>query len=92
MFWQLAGGPCPRIDSPQDFLTFNQPGYAKAVINFYMHVQGNGSTMVSTETRIYAMDAVARGEFAMYRRVVRLGSAVIRKLWLKAIKRRAEQA
>lgn len=66
-FWQLAGQSCPRIDSPQAFfLSFNQPGYAKAAMNFYVHVQGNGGTKVSTETRIYATDMAARRKFAMY--------------------------
>lgn len=89
-FWQLAGQSCPHIDSPQAFLTFNQPGFAKAAMNFHMHAQGIGRTEVSTETRIYATDAVARRKFAMYWRVVHPGSASIRRMWLKAIKRRAE--
>ncbi len=89
-FWQLADRSCPRIDSPQSFLTFNQPGYAKAVMNFYMDAQGDSSTRVSTETRIYATDVAAQRKFAMYWRIVHPGSALIRRLWLKAIKHRVE--
>ncbi len=90
-FWQLADRSCPRLDSPQEFLVFDQPGYAKAVMNFYVEAHGGGKTSVSTETRILATDAVARRKFAIYWRVVHPGSALIRMMWLKAIKHRAEQ-
>jgi len=89
-FWQLAGGSCPGIDRPPAFLAFNQPGSAKAVMNCSVDASSDGGTRVSTETRIQMTDAVARSKFAMYWRVVHPGSALIRQLWLMAVKRRAE--
>ena len=48
-------------------------------------------TKVFTETRVQAVDAEARRKFARYWRVIRPSSAVIRRLWLRGIKRRAEE-
>ena len=90
-FWQLAGRSCPHLDNPQAFVAFDRPGYAKAAMNFYVDAQRDGSTIVSTETRIRATDAAARRKFARYWRIVHPGSALIRRIWLKAIKQRAER-
>jgi hypothetical protein len=51
----------------------------------------NGGCWVSTETRIYATDSAARRRFGAYWSVVAPGSALIRRMWLRAIKARAEQ-
>jgi hypothetical protein len=45
---------------------------------------------VTTETRIFATDEVARRKLAFYWLVIRPGSALIRRDWLKAIRNRAE--
>jgi hypothetical protein len=47
-------------------------------------------TIVTTETRIYATDASAGRRFAPYWRVIYPGSALIRRMWLRAIAHRAE--
>jgi hypothetical protein len=46
---------------------------------------------LTTETRIYATDTSARKKFAAYWRVIYPGSALIRVMWLRAIRGRAEQ-
>ncbi len=48
--------------------------------------------LVTAETRVYATDASARRRFARYWRVIYPGSALIRRRWLRAMKRRAEAA
>ncbi len=45
---------------------------------------------LTTETRVFATDSRARRRFAVYWRVIYPGSALIRRSWLDAIKRRAE--
>jgi hypothetical protein len=57
-----------------------------AVMNF--HVAPNGR--VTTETRVFSSSDKARRSFAVYWRVIRPGSGIIRRSWLEAIKRRAE--
>jgi hypothetical protein len=90
-FWKLSGGSSPRISDVQKFLAFRHPHYAKAATNFYLNKGlGEDSTHLSTETRIYALDPAARKKFRVYWWFIYAGSALIRREWLLAIKRRAE--
>ena len=67
-----------------------RPGHALATMNFVITPRADGSCEVSTETRVYATDERSRRRFAAYWRLINLGSAFIRVMWLRAIKRRAE--
>jgi hypothetical protein len=78
-----------EIKHPEEFLTFSAPDHVKVAVNFL--VEGNGRmSRVITETRIYALDKTARRKFALYWLLVRPGSALIRRDWLGAIRKRAE--
>lgn len=91
-FWKLFGGSLPVIASTQEFKAFVRAGYAKVAMNFYVDEScGEGSVELSTETRIYAADPVARKKFGAYWRLIQHGSALSRRTLLKAIKKRAEQ-
>jgi hypothetical protein len=90
-FWELTGGKSPHIASSQEFLAFDQPGYAKVVANLAVTDRGNGSVRCTTETRIYAADSATKKKFAFYWRLISMGSGFIRILWLNAIKRKAER-
>ena len=79
--WRLSGG----MRSVDDFASFDEPGYAKMVLNF--RFEGGA---LATETRVFLTDAASRRKFGRYWLVVRFGSALIRRTWLRAIKRRAE--
>lgn len=57
-----------------------------AVMNFCVGVDGR----VTTETRVFAQTDAGRRKFAVYWRIIRPGSGIIRRSWLEAIKRRAE--
>ncbi|HXT21641.1 MAG TPA: hypothetical protein VN923_12895, partial [Thermoanaerobaculia bacterium] len=52
--------------------------------------EGGGWTRVTTETRVFATDDHARRRFAAYWRTIYPGSALIRRMWLRAIRARAE--
>jgi hypothetical protein len=78
------------IEDPQGFADLEEPGFAKAVMNFRMEDEGEGWTRLTTETRIHATDASARRRFAAYWRLIYPGSALIRRTWLRAIRERAE--
>lgn len=90
-FWSLRGGPSVTLASAEEFVTFARPGYAKAAMNFSMEPV-DGSIRLRTETRILATDPVSRRRFARYWRMIHAGSALIRRAWLAAIRRRAEAA
>jgi hypothetical protein len=90
-FWELSGGESVQLAGAQEFLKFDQPDYAKAAANFFVSKNKDDSFTVSTETRIHIADLAARKKFGTYWRIIYPGSAYIRKIWLKAIKRKAEQ-
>jgi hypothetical protein len=77
--------------TPEDFKALRAPGFALGAINFRLEDAANGETVLTTETRVYATDASTRKKFAAYWRVIYPGSALIRVMWLRAIRRRAEQ-
>jgi hypothetical protein len=78
--------------TPQEFRALAQPGFALAAMNFRLEDGGASTTVVSTETRVYATDDYSRRRFARYWRTIYPGSAFMRRMWLHAIKRRAEAA
>ena len=59
-------------------------------MNFRVAAEDRGGSALSTETRIYANTPSALRQFAVYWRVIHPGSDIIRRMWLRAIKRRAE--
>ncbi len=67
------------------------PGIALGAMNFRVVADGTGSR-VSTETRVYASSADARRRFAVYWRLIYPGSALIRRMWLRAIERETGSA
>jgi hypothetical protein len=77
--------------TPEDFKAFHGPGLALAAINFRMEDAPSSETVLITETRVYATDASVRRRFAAYWRVIYPGSALIRVMWLRAIRARAER-
>jgi hypothetical protein len=80
--WKLRGG---RRRPGVDFRTFREPGYAKMAFDFRL----DGSTL-STETRVLLTDARSRRAFRRYWLVIRPFSGLIRRVWLRAIARRAQ--
>ncbi len=90
IFWSLRGGPSDRLASPGAFTAFVTPGHAKAAMNFLLEPLDGGHTRLRTETRIEATDPPSRRRFGRYWRVIHPGSALIRRMWLRAIKARAE--
>jgi hypothetical protein len=79
--WRLRGGDTPAAD----FATFDRPGYAKMAINWRLE-----GTTLSTETRVFLTDDASRRAFRLYWLVIRPFSGLIRRVWLRAIRRRAE--
>ena len=74
--------------TPEIFEQELPPGFALAAMNFSVRPDSNGS-ILTTETRIFANNASAKRSFAKYWRVIYPGSALIRRMWLRAIENRA---
>lgn len=63
---------------------------ARAVMNFHVEDAGGGVSRLVTQTRVSTTDAASERRFARYWRVIYPGSALIRRMWLRAIQARAE--
>jgi hypothetical protein len=83
-------GETPTIRDACEFVAFEEPGYAKAAMNFFVE-SADRDTLLTTETRVMTTDSASRRRFGRYWRVIYPGSAAIRRSWLRAAKRRAEQ-
>lgn len=68
-----------------------RPGFAVAALTFVITPLDSGQCSVTTETRVFASDPATRRRFAAYWRIIYPGSALIRRMWLQAIRERAEQ-
>ena len=87
--WKVRGGLVPAVRDAREFVAFEEPGYAKVAMNFSVERRDRFAEL-RTETRVLTTDPSSRRGFARYWRVVRPGSAAIRRSWLGAAKRRAE--
>jgi hypothetical protein len=64
-------------------------GFTLAAMNFAVAPDGRGGSRVTTETRVFASSERGRRYFARYWRVIYPGSALIRRMWLRAVAARA---
>ena len=88
-FWKPVGNLCTEIRTPEEFLKFQAEGWAKAVWNFHTETNGQKTSLV-TETRILPLGAEALRSFGRYWLFIRGGSGLIRRVILRAVKRKAE--
>jgi hypothetical protein len=75
--------------TPAFFKAPPPPGFAVATMNFVVTPDGPNGSVVTTETRVFASSPSAQRRFAAYWRVIYPGSALIRRMWLRAIEKRA---
>jgi hypothetical protein len=86
-FWKMCGGyrDPTRPRTPDEFVEYTRPDMCKAVIDFRV-----GESSLSTETRVHVVDPAARHKFRRYWFVIRPFSGLIRILFLRAARQRAE--
>jgi hypothetical protein len=88
-FWKPNGGV--RTIEASDFVAFDEPGVAKAAMNFRVIPDGDDSSFVITETRVRVPDEASRRKFLLYWAVMGTFSGFIRKQALGLVKRDAER-
>lgn len=74
----------------ENFKALDGPFMAKVAMNFRIVPLDANHCAVTTETRIYGSDRDVQRFFAPYWRVIYPGSSFIRRMWLRAIRKRAE--
>jgi hypothetical protein len=75
--------------TPQLFQQRLPDGFSLATMNFVVTPIGPDRSRLTTETRVFANSPAATRQFAAYWRVIYPGSALIRRMWLRAIRKRA---
>lgn len=78
------------VRSAELFQSALPPGMAIAVMNFMVRLDEANRSIVTTETRVFASSPSAKRQFRNYWRLIYPGSALIRRMWLRAIRKRAE--
>lgn len=82
--------PVFRGIAPEEFRTFREPGFVKIAWTLRADTTGNRSSVATTETRAVATDETARAKFRWYWALVSPGTALIRLIALRSVKREAE--
>jgi len=77
--WRPSGRIAPLADAGA--------GTVRVAASFRVEEARDGRSRLSTETRIAAVDSPARRSFGRYWRVVGPFSALIRRRWLRAVRR-----
>lgn len=91
-FWTLHEQA--NMEAPLDleaFHAFARPGWAKAAMTLRVEPRDDGSSTLTTETRVLCMDERARRRFAPYWAFIRVFSGWIRRDLLGGIARIAER-
>jgi hypothetical protein len=88
-FWRPDSGMLPV--APEEFRTFDSPGYAKGLLAFTVE-ERQKTSLLATETRVTCTDPSARRKFLLYWRAIAPFSGLIRRLMLNEVKRNAERA
>jgi len=92
-FWALREQA--HTEAPVDldaFRAFDRPGWAKGAISLRIDPLEDGSSRVSTETRVQCVGGSARRRFAVYWLLIRVFSGWPRRHFLGRIARMAEGA
>lgn len=84
--WQPDFGQA-KLQGPEAFLAFSEPGSVKLVIGFHCQGVRPGATLLTTETRVHCMDENALASFRPYWYLIRPVSGWIRRRMLKTIAR-----
>ena len=88
-FWQPDYG-LVAIDEPTSrYLNYTEPNLAKLVLNFRAEPLPDGRTCLTTETRVFCVDAAALNHFRPYWILIRPISGLIRRRLLARIGRLA---
>ncbi|HUR08486.1 MAG TPA: hypothetical protein VM347_38520 [Nonomuraea sp.] len=89
-WWRLGRAEhTPAIGDADDFRAFDRPGYAKGTFSFLLYDAGPGRIRLVTETRVLATSPDARRAFRRYWIFIRLGSGLIRRIILSAVRARS---
>jgi hypothetical protein len=92
-FWAIREQA--HMEAPLDlqaFRAFDRPGWAQGAISIRVERLEEGSTLLTTETRVRCVDDAARRRFSVYWLCIKVFSGWLRRDFLRRIARIAEGA
>jgi hypothetical protein len=91
-FWKKNSITNIQFKDADSFMAFTDPNYIRVVANFSIEQSDKpGWVIVRTESRSVGLSKKAFQQFRPYWRIIRPWSGLIRRLWLRGIKRKAER-
>lgn len=91
--WDKSSGTDGEVANAEEFLAFNDPGFLMVIANLLVKdTDTPGVVTVYTESRTKGLSPRAVKDFTPYWRIIRPWSGLIRRLWLRGIRRHAEQS
>ncbi|MGD9117073.1 MAG: hypothetical protein PVJ61_07920 [Dehalococcoidia bacterium] len=90
--WNKKSGTTPPVADAAEFLAFKDPDYLLVMGNLLIkETDTPGVVTAYTESRTMGLSPRAVKDFAPYWRIIRPFSGLIRRLWLRGIRRHAER-
>jgi hypothetical protein len=90
-FWKKSTEDIP-LKNAEEYFNFNNPDYVLFAANFLVKEgERPGFVLVSTESRTKVLSPPALKNFTPYWRIIRPFSGLIRRLFLRGVRRLAEQ-
>ena len=87
--WRFSGNL--QTLAPEEFVAFEEPGFAKVAWNFELIPSAADRTRLSTRTRVFCTDAQSRRRFRAYWALIGPFSGLIRRMMLRLVAQRAER-
>jgi hypothetical protein len=88
-FWKTSPELISANSSPEEFKRFDKAGFAKAVLCFRI-IEHEHYCEIELETKVLALDPKSRKNLRLYWALIAPGMWFIRKMWLLALKKKAE--
>jgi hypothetical protein len=83
--WRADASSPSAPTTPEEFTTFDEPGYAKIVTSLRVDRYGDASSILTVETRVATTDATSRRRFRRYWLLIGLASSLIRRMSLRLL-------
>jgi hypothetical protein len=83
--WKAVAAPMHAPTTPEQFTSFDEPGFAKIATNLRIDPYGNGSSILTMETRVAITDDESRRRFRRYWLLIGPFSSLIRRIALRLL-------
>ena len=83
--WKAVASSTDAPTTPEQFTTFDEPGFAKIVTSLRVDRYGNDSSILTVETRVATTDATSRRWLRRYWLLIGPVSSLIRRMALRLL-------